>query len=100
MIGLNHYLIVSALMLGIGIYGVLRRKNVLMLLFSTEIMLNALNLAFVAIGHYMFDVQGQIFALFVIAVAAAEAAVGLGLVIMWYKRHKTLDIDVLTKMKG
>ncbi|PAF47346.1 NADH-quinone oxidoreductase subunit K [Helicobacter sp. 12S02634-8] len=100
MIGLGHYLTLSGLMFCIGLAGVLRRKNILMLFFSTEIMLNALNIGLIAIGNFMGNMNGQIFALFVIAIAASEVAIGLGLVIMWFKKYKTLDIDNLSTMKG
>ncbi|MCI7412003.1 NADH-quinone oxidoreductase subunit NuoK [Helicobacter bilis] len=100
MITLNHYLVFSAIMFCIGLYGILRRKNILLLLFATEIMLNAINVAFVAIGYYKGDLQGQVMALFVIALAAAEVAIGLGLVLMLYKKYKTLDIDKLSNMRG
>ncbi|PAF44287.1 NADH-quinone oxidoreductase subunit NuoK [Helicobacter sp. 11S02596-1] len=100
MITLGHYLILSGLLFCVGLAGVLRRKNILMLFFSTEIMLNAINIGFVAIGHFIGDMTGQMFALFIIAIAASEVAVGLGLVIMWFKKHKTLDIDNLNTMKG
>ena len=100
MITLNHYLVFSAIMFCIGLYGILRRKNILLLLFSTEIMLNAINVAFVAIGYFRGDLQGQIMALFIIALAAAEVAIGLGLVLMLYKKYKTLDIDKLSNMRG
>lgn len=100
MITLAHYLVLSALMFCIGLAGVLRRKNILMLFFSTEIMLNALNVGFVAIGHHLNNINGEIFAIFIIAIAASEVAIGLGLVIMWFKKYKTLDIDNLNTMKG
>lgn len=100
MITLNHYLVFSAIMFCIGLYGILRRKNILLLLFSTEIMLNAINVAFVAIGYFRGDLQGQVMALFIIALAAAEVAIGLGLVLMLYKKYKTLDIDKLSNMRG
>ncbi|WP_104732181.1 NADH-quinone oxidoreductase subunit NuoK [Helicobacter salomonis] len=100
MIDLPHYLVFCALLFCIGLTGMLRRKNILMLFFSTEIMLNAINVAFVAIGHYIQDINGQIVALFMVAIAAGEVAVGLGLVILWFKKHKTLDIDTLNRMKG
>lgn len=100
MITLSHYLIFSAIMFCIGIYGILRRKNILLLLFSTEIMLNALNVAFIAIGHYRQDLQGQVISLFIIALAAAEVAIGLGLILLLYKKYKTLDIDELSNMRG
>lgn len=99
MITLQHYVILSSLIFIIGTYGILKRKNILMLLFSTEIMLSSINILVVAIGHYYGDIKGQIIALFVIAIAAAEVAIGLGLVLMLYKKHKTLDIDFLTRLK-
>lgn len=100
MISLGHYLLLSGLMFSIGLAGILRRKNILMLFFSTEIMLNAINVGFVAIGSFMDDMNGQMFAIFIIAIAASEVAIGLGLVIMWFKKYKTLDIDNLNIMKG
>lgn len=100
MISLNHYLILSALCFCIGLFGILKRRNILMLFFSTEILLNSVNIGFVAIASYLNDLQGQIFALFIIAIAAAEIAVGLGLVVIWYRKHRTLDISSLENLKG
>ncbi len=100
MIGLSHYLIVSALIFSIGLIGVLRRRNLLMLFFATEVMLNAVNIAFAAISHYYNDLAGQMFAFFIIAIAASEVAVGLGLLILLYKKYGTLDLDDLASMKG
>jgi NADH-quinone oxidoreductase subunit K len=78
----------------------MRRKNLLMLFFSTEIMLNAVNIALAAISKFHGDLTGQMFAFFIIAIAASEVAVGLGLLILWYKRHNTIDLDSLQSMKG
>jgi len=100
MIGVSHYLILSGILFSIGFMGVLRRKNLLMLFFATEIMLNAVNIAFAAIGNYYSDLSGQMFAFFVIAVAASEVAVGLGLLIVLYKKYGSLDLDVIATMKG
>jgi NADH-quinone oxidoreductase subunit K len=100
MIGLSHYLIVAGILFAIGLVGVLRRKNLLMLFFATEIMLNAANIAFAAISNYYHDLTGQMFAFFIIAVAASEVAVGLGLLIVLYKKFGTLDLDDLASMKG
>jgi NADH-quinone oxidoreductase subunit K len=100
MITLNHYLILSGILFAIGLVGVVRRKNLLMLFFATEIMLNAANVAFAAIGSYYHDMTGQMFAFFIIAVAASEVAVGLGLLILLYKKYGTLDLDNFTIMKG
>ena len=91
MIVLNHYLLLSAILFAIGALGIMRRKNLLMLFFSTEIMLNAANVALVAISKYYGNIDGQIFALFIIAIAASEVAVGLGRLIVMYRRHKSLD---------
>jgi len=99
-ITVNHYLILSGILFSIGLMGVLRRKNLLMLFFATEVMLNAVNVAFAAIGNYYGDLSGQMFAFFVIAVAASEVAVGLGLLIVLYKKYGSLDLDVIATMKG
>jgi len=99
-IGLNHYLVLSTILFAIGLVGVMRRKNLLLLFFATEILLNAVNVAFAAISHYYGDLTGQMFAFFVIAIAASEVAVGLGLLIVWYKRNGSIDLDSLATMKG
>ncbi len=100
MITLSHYLIVSAILFCIGLVGVYRRKNLLLLLFSTEILLNAVNVGFAAVSKFYGDLTGQLFAFFIIAVAASEVAVGLGLFIVWYKRRGTLDVDSMQSMHG
>ncbi len=97
---LNYYLILSSILFFIGLIGVLRRKNVLMLFFSTEIMLNAVNIGLVAISKFYNDLSGQMFAFFIIAVAASEVAIGLGLLILWYKRTGSINLDDIAKMKG
>jgi len=99
-IGLNDYLILSTILFSIGLLGAMRRKNLLMLFFATEIMLNAVNIGMAAISKFHGDLTGQMFAFFIIAIAASEVAVGLGLLILWFKRHNTLDLDSLQKMKG
>jgi NADH-quinone oxidoreductase subunit K len=99
-IGLNEYLILSTILFSIGLLGAIRRKNLLMLFFATEIMLNAVNIGMAAISKFNGDLTGQMFAFFIIAIAASEVAVGLGLLILWFKRHNTLDLDSLQKMKG
>ncbi len=100
MIGLSHYLVLSAILFSIGLVGVIRRRNLLMLFFATEIMLNAANIAFAALSGYMNDLSGQMFAFFIIAVAASEVAVGLGLLILLYKKYGSLDLDDYTMLKG
>ena len=97
---LNDYMILSALLFSIGLYGVIKRKNLLMLFFATEIMLNAVNVGLVAISKFHNDLTGQMFAFFIIAIAASEVAIGLGLLILWFKRHNSIDLDTLQKMEG
>jgi len=100
MITLNHYLVVAALMFVIGLYGIMRRKNLIMLFFSTEILLNAANVALAAISSFLGDLTGQIFAFFIIAVAASEVAVGLGLLVLWYKKTGSINLDSLRSMRN
>jgi NADH-quinone oxidoreductase subunit K len=98
-IPLSHYLIVSALLFAIGSAGVFLRKNLITVLLSVEIMLNAVNLSFVAFGRYNGDVTGQIITFFVMTVAAAEAAVGLALVIALFRHRESLNPDAFTSLK-
>ena len=100
MVSLNHYLLLCAICFSIGLFGILKRRNILMLFFATEILLNSINIGFVAIASYLNDLRGEIFALFIIAIAAAEIAVGLGLVVIWYRKHRTLDISTIENLKG
>ncbi|MDD2828232.1 MAG: NADH-quinone oxidoreductase subunit NuoK [Sulfuricurvum sp.] len=97
---LTHYLVLSTVLFAIGLIGVMRRKNLLMLFFATEILLNAVNVALAAISHYRGDYTGQLFAFFIIAIAASEVAVGLGLLIVWFKRTGKIDLDQMTSMRG
>ena len=97
---LNAYLILATILFCIALVGVLRRKNVLLLFFSTEIMLNAVNVGLAAISKFHGDLAGQMFAFFIIAVAASEVAIGLGLLILWYKRTGSINLDEIAKMKG
>ena len=99
-ITLTHYLVLSTVLFSIGMIGVMRRKNLLMLFFATEILLNSVNIALVAISHFYGDFTGQMFAFFIIAIAASEVAVGLGLLVLWFKRYNTIDLDNMTQMKG
>lgn len=100
MITITHYLVLSGVLFSIGLVGVLRRKSLLMLFFATEILLNAVNIGFVAISKYYMDLTGQMFALFIIAVAASEVAVGLGLLVLWYKKTGSINLDSLNLMRG
>ncbi|MCK9161774.1 MAG: NADH-quinone oxidoreductase subunit NuoK [Arcobacter butzleri] len=97
---LNDYLILSSILFCIGLIGVIRRKNLLMLFFASEIMLNAVNVGLAAISKFHGDLDGQMFAFFIIAVAASEVAIGLGLLIMTYKRKNSLSLDNLQSMGG
>ncbi|MDR0746534.1 MAG: NADH-quinone oxidoreductase subunit NuoK [Helicobacteraceae bacterium] len=100
MITLTHYLTLSAILFAIGLVGVMRRQNLLLLFFSTEILLNSVNVGLVAVSRYIGDLTGQIFAFFIIAIAASEIAVGLGLLILMYKRKGSLDLNVIKNMNG
>ena len=99
MIPLEHYLIVSAILFSIGTAGVFLRKNLITVLLSIEIMLNAVNLTFVAFGRAHGAVDGQIITFFVMTVAAAEAAVGLALIIALYPHRESLNPDPFTSLK-
>ncbi len=100
MITLTHYLVLTAILFSIGLAGVIRRKNLLLLFFSTEIMLNAVNIGFAAVAKFYGDLTGQMVSFFIIAVAASEVAVGLGLLVLWYKRTGTIDLESMQEMKG
>ena len=99
MITLNHYLVLSAILFTIGTAGVFLRRNVITVLLSIEIMLNAVNLTFIAAGRQFAAVDGQIIVFFVMAVAAAEAAVGLALVIALFRHRESLNPDAFTSLK-
>jgi NADH-quinone oxidoreductase subunit K len=99
MVPLNHYLVLSGLLFAIGTAGVFLRRNLITVLLSIEIMLNAVNLTFVAVGRYLNTVDGQIITFFVMTVAAAEAAVGLALVIALFRHRETLNPDAFTSLK-
>ena len=99
MISLNHYLILSAVLFSIGTAGVFLRRNLITILLSIEIMLNAVNITFVAAGRYLGTVDGQIIVFFVMTVAAAEAAVGLALVIALFRHRETVSPDAFTSLK-
>ncbi|WP_396623758.1 NADH-quinone oxidoreductase subunit NuoK [Luteitalea sp.] len=99
MITLNHFLLLSALLFSIGTAGIFLRRNLITLLLSVEIMLNAVNLTFVALGRFNGSVEGQIITFFVMTVAAAEAAVGLAIVIALFRHRETLSPDAFTSLK-
>ncbi len=96
---MNQFLLLSAILFSIGVYGVIVRRNGVLVLMSIELILNAVNLNFVAFGS-QHNVSGQVFALFVIAVAAAEVGVGLAIVLLIYRNRKSIDLDELDELKG
>jgi len=98
--GIPWYLVVSAMLFSIGVAGVLLRRSPLIVLLSLEIMLNAANLAFVGFSRLHGEMDGQIFALAVMAVAASEVCVGLGLIVAMARRNLSLDVDAFTELKG
>ncbi|MDP4218827.1 MAG: NADH-quinone oxidoreductase subunit NuoK [Bacteroidota bacterium] len=100
MSSLSNYLIVSAILFMIGASGVMFRKNVIVIFMCVELMLNAVNLTLIAFSQFMGDQSGQILVFFVMTVAAAEAAVGLAIVISVYRNKETVEIDKLNLLKG
>ena len=101
MIGLDHYLTVSAALFVIGIFGLfLNRQNISILLMSLELILLAVNINFVAFSSFMGDLVGQIFTLFVLTVAAAEAAIGLAILVCFFRNRGTIDVEDVNVMKG
>ena len=99
-IGLYHYLLLGAALFVIGLAGVLLRRNAIVIFMSIELMLSAVNLTFVAFARYLHSVEGQIFVFFVMAVAAAEVAVGLAIIIALYRNKNSVKIDEANTMKG
>jgi NADH-quinone oxidoreductase subunit K len=99
MVSLHSYLILSAIIFAIGTVGVLTRRNAIVIFMCVEMMLNAVNLTFIALSKYLGSIDGQIFVLFVMTVAAAEAAVGLALMIAFYKNRESIDVEDLNLMK-
>jgi NADH:ubiquinone oxidoreductase subunit K len=97
---LNEFLLLGAALFAIGVYGVLARRNGVMVLMSIELILNAVNINLVAFGALHHTVAGQIFALFVITIAAAEVGVGLAIVLMLYRNRGSIDIDQVDAMRG
>lgn len=99
MITVTHYLLLSAILFAIGTFGVLTRKNAIVVFMCIEVMLNAVNLTFIALSRHVGNMDGQIFVFFVMTVAAAEAAVGLALIIAFYRNKETLDVDDFNMLK-
>jgi len=101
MIPLSHFLIVAALLFAISIAGMtLNRKNVLILLMCIEMMLLAVKLNFIAFSHYLGDMAGQVFVFFILTVAAAEAAIGLAILVVLFRNRRTINVEQLDAMKG
>jgi len=101
MIGLEHYLAVAAVLFVIGIFGLfLNRKNVIILLMSIELMLLSVNINLVAFSSFSGDLVGQVFTLFVLTVAAAEAAIGLAILVVFFRNRGTIDVEDVNVMKG
>ena len=100
-IGLQHYLIVAAVLFTLGVFGIfLNRKNVIVILMSVELILLAVNVNFVAFSSHLNDVVGQVFALLVLTVAAAEAAIGLAILVVFYRNRGSIAVEDVNMMKG
>jgi len=97
--GLEHYLVVSALLFCLGLLGVITRRNLLVMYMSLELMLNAANLALVSFSRFNNDLNGQVLVFFIITVAAAEVSVGLALIVALYRKRQTAHVEDLTTMK-
>ncbi len=96
---LNHYILLSAIIFSIGVIGVLTRRNAIIIFMSVELMLNAVNLLLTAFSAYSGDASGQVFVFFIMALAAAEVAVGLAIIVMVYRNTNSIDINVLNRLK-
>jgi NADH-quinone oxidoreductase subunit K len=96
---LNHYILLSAIIFSIGVIGVLIRRNAIVIFMSVELMLNAVNLLLTAFSVYRGDASGQVFVFFIMALAAAEVAVGLAIIVMIYRNTNSIDIKVLNRLK-
>ncbi len=99
MISVHHYLILSAILFCIGTFGVLTRKNAIVIFMCIEVMLNSVNLTFIALSKHVGNMDGQIFVFFVMTVAAAEAAVGLALMIAFFRNKESIDVDDFNMLK-
>jgi NADH-quinone oxidoreductase subunit K len=100
-IGLGHYLTVAAILFTIGVFGIfLNRKNVITILMSIELMLLSVNINFVAFSVYLHDLVGQVFAMFILTVAAAESAIGLAILVVYFRNRGTIAVEDINMMKG
>ena len=100
MVGLNHYLVLSAALFTIGMIGVFVRRNVIVIFMCIELMLNAVNLTFIAVSRSLQALDGQIFVFFVMTVAAAEVAVGLAIIVVIFRHRQTVRVDEINILKG
>jgi len=100
-IGLSHYLVVAAILFTLGVFGIfLNRKNVIIIMMSVELMLLAVNLNLVSFSSYLNDLVGQVFAMFILTVAAAEAAIGLAIVVIFFRNRGTIAVEEISQLKG
>ena len=100
-IGLGHYLTLGAILFTLGVFGIfLNRRNVIIILMSVELMLLAVNINFVAFSTYLNDLVGQVFAMFVLTVAAAEAAIGLAILVIYFRNRGSIEVEDINLMKG
>jgi NADH-quinone oxidoreductase subunit K len=100
-VGLSHYLTVSAILFTIGIFGIfLNRKNLIVIMMSIELMLLAVNINLVAFSSFLNDLVGQVFTMLVLTVAAAEAAIGLAIVVVFYRNRRSIEVEDINTMKG
>ena len=101
MIGLTHYLVVAAILFALGVLGiVVNRKNLIVMLMAVELILLAVNLNLVAFSAYLHDLVGQVFAMFVLTVAAGEAAIGLAILVIYFRGRGTISVDDVNRMRG
>ncbi len=101
MIGLGHYLAVAAILFVFGVFGIfLNRRNVIIILMSVELMLLSVNINLVAFSSYLGDLTGQVLAMFVLTVAAAEAAIGLAILVIYFRNRGTIEVEDINQMKG
>ncbi len=100
-VSLVHYLILAAILFSIGVMGIfINRRNLIMLLMSIELMLLAINLNFIAFSHYLGDIAGQVFVFFILTVAASETAIGLGILVVLFRRISSVKTDDMDSLKG
>jgi NADH-quinone oxidoreductase subunit K len=101
MIPLSHYLIIGAILFCLSVAGIfINRKNIIILLMAIELMLLAVNMNFIAFSHYLGDINGQVFVFFILTVAAAEAAIGLAILVVLFRNRRTINVDDVSEMKG